>query len=128
MMFGSKARLLVDLIRRSDHANKEEILESFSEFRGMSKRNVFAHSYVWSDHSTVKFMDRQTGGEYKAKEHTFTLTQFRHHVLKVAQVAERFYQAIGATRKAPSAVGAVGGSCERRPRNIRERGRCRRNR
>jgi hypothetical protein len=46
MMFGRKARLLADLIGRSDHRDKAEILGSFNEVR-TGKRDVFAHSYVW---------------------------------------------------------------------------------
>jgi hypothetical protein len=58
MMFGRKARLLADLIGRSDHPNKAEILGWFNKLSGMSKRDVFAHSYVWSDGEIVKFVDR----------------------------------------------------------------------
>jgi hypothetical protein len=119
MMFGRKARLLADLIGRSDHPNKAEILGSFSKFRGISKRDVFAHSYVWSDHSTVRFIDRQSGGEYKAKEHTFTLAQFTDHVLEVALVAERFYLALGATSEEVNDFGNASLSLNRRSKTSR---------
>jgi hypothetical protein len=73
MMFGRKARLLADLVGRSDHPAKAVILGAFNDLRGMSKRDVFAHSYVWLDRKVIKFIDRQTGGEYRAKEHTATI-------------------------------------------------------
>lgn len=98
MMFGRKARLLADLIGRSDHSNKSTILGSFNKVRA-SKRDIFAHSYVWSDNNVVKFIDRQTGGEYRAKEHSFTLEQFKEHVLEFTLDVQEFYLALGATRE-----------------------------
>ena len=115
MMFGRKARLLADLIGRSDHPNKAEILGAFNEVRGtMNKRDIFAHSYVWSDQNLVKFIDRQAGGEYKAKEHSFTLKQFQNYVLEFSRSAARFYLSVGATRDEIDAFGDAALSLNRR--------------
>jgi hypothetical protein len=99
MMFGRKSRLLADLIGRSDHPNKSEILGRFNKIRGMSKRDVFVHGYVWSDENSVKFIDRQSGGAYRARTHTFTLQEFKDYVLEFAMAGGEFYLALGATRK-----------------------------
>jgi hypothetical protein len=122
IMFGRKARLLADLIGRSDHPNKAKILGAFNEVRGtMNKRDIFAHSYVWSDQNVVKFIDRQAGGEYKAKEHRFTLKQFRDYVLEFSLSAERFYLSLGATREEINVFGNAALSLNRRSTHPRAR-------
>jgi hypothetical protein len=98
MMFGRKARLLVDLIRRSDHKDKDKILAPFNELRGMSLRDVFAHSYVKSDRDTVTYLERLPGGDFRAKEHVFTLSKFSLHVLKFISLSDAFYNALGVSR------------------------------
>lgn len=58
MMFGRKARLLADLIGKSDDPKKAQILGAFNKLRGMSKRDMFAHAYVRSDRASITFLDR----------------------------------------------------------------------
>jgi hypothetical protein len=64
MMFGRKARLLADLIGRSDDPKKAQILGAFNQLRGLSKRDLFAHAYVRSDGKSVTFLERSQGGEF----------------------------------------------------------------
>lgn len=54
MMFGRKSRLLADLISRSNHPNKAEILGPFNKLRGSNKRDILAHSYVSSTPNSVR--------------------------------------------------------------------------
>ncbi|MGE0425816.1 MAG: hypothetical protein AB7O88_26385 [Reyranellaceae bacterium] len=97
MMFGAKARLLADLIRHSRHKNKAAISAAFGKMRGVSKRDVFAHAYVWSNANSVVFIERTRGGDYHAKRHTFTLAEFGLHVLELSNAATDFYKALGVT-------------------------------
>ena len=97
MTFGRKAQLLAGLVARSEHPKKSEILDAFNKIRGTSKRDTFAHSYIKSDADTVTFLDRAGGGEFHAKEHTFTLEQFRQHVTDFTQAGGRLYLALGLT-------------------------------
>ena len=94
MMFGRKARLLADLIGRSDHPNKAAILGPFNKLRGSSKRDIFAHSYVSSAGSTVTFVERSISGKFSAKAHTFTFKDLEEHVLMVTVEADAFYNAL----------------------------------
>jgi hypothetical protein len=96
MMFGRKARLLADLIGRSDHTNKAAIQGVFNKLRGGNKRDVFAHSYQHSTETTVTFVDRSSGGEYRATEHTFTLAEFKAHVDWITSASREFLVALGA--------------------------------
>lgn len=95
MMFGRKARLLADLIGRSAHPRKAEILGAFNQIRGVSKREVFAHGYIGASKDTVSFLERTAGGEFSAKEHVYTLAEFRAHTNEVSRVATAFSDALG---------------------------------
>lgn len=98
MMFGSKARLLVDLVRHSNATNKSQILGPFNKIRA-SKRVMIAHSYCSSDALSVTFLERSAGQEFAAKEHVYTFEEFRAHVDEVRAAAEAFIDAIGASQK-----------------------------
>lgn len=96
MMFGRKARLLADLIGRSDHERKSEILGAFNKLRWMSKRDIFAHSYVKADENIVTFIERNAGGEAKAIAHTFTLLEFATYVHDFCVAAQKFEHSLEA--------------------------------
>src|ERR1700730_3783611 len=98
MMFGRKGRLLADLIAKSDHPRKAAILGAFNKLRGMSKRDMFAHSYLRSTKDTVTFLDRSVSGEFRAEEHTFTLEEFRAYVMDFEIAIGAFQASLGATR------------------------------
>ena len=99
MMFGRKARVLADLISKSDHPQKAKMLSAFNKIRGTSKREIFAHSYLWSDDNRVVFHERSIGGDFRVIKHEFTIQQFLHHVAELAVESEKFYSALGATRE-----------------------------
>lgn len=45
MVFGRKARLLDDLMRHSDDARKQKLMEAFNKIRA-AKRDIISHSYA----------------------------------------------------------------------------------
>lgn len=94
LMFGRKARLLADLIARSDHPEKQRILKAFNEVRGGNLRDVFAHSYMMSDETTATYIERPGGGEFRARKHIFTFAKIRDHVLKVMRDGDAFFQVL----------------------------------
>jgi hypothetical protein len=98
MVFGRKARLLDDLIRHSDDARKQKLMEAFNKIRA-AKRDIISHSYVASDAVSVKFMERNTSGKFKANIHTYTFDEFRQHVLDIHYAADEFYAALEASKE-----------------------------
>jgi hypothetical protein len=90
MMFGRKARLLADLIKRSGHPNKQKILNAFNKVRGGNMRDVFAHGYISANKDTVVFLERSAGGDFKSKPHVFTIKEFLLHVGRFVRDGEAF--------------------------------------
>jgi hypothetical protein len=95
MVWGRKARLLADLIKRSSHPNKAELKRALGVIQGHAKRDMLAHSYMRSDATTVTFVHRQAGSGYCATELTFTLESFRKHVKTFTQASVDFNNALG---------------------------------
>ena len=94
LMFGPKARLLTDLVARSDNPKKSEILKPLNRIRGTSMRDIITHGYLWSDDNSVKFIHRKTSNEYKCVAHPFTFDDFADHVLKFVGDATDLYTAL----------------------------------
>jgi hypothetical protein len=94
MEVGRKMRLLEGLLKRSAFKRKDEILGHLHKLQNESLRNVFAHSFLWSDQYTVTFVNRSFGQKYEAKEHKFTLIKFRMHVEEFIQTGVKFYTAL----------------------------------
>ncbi|HEU4550448.1 MAG TPA: hypothetical protein VFS01_12185 [Rhizomicrobium sp.] len=80
MMFGAKARLLRELVRRGTSPNKPKIIAALNNLQNKGKRNQFAHSYIGASATEVCFLERLSGGDFAVKEHTFTLETFKAHV------------------------------------------------
>src|SRR4051812_39541371 len=81
MMFGTKGRLLADLISRSDHPHKAKLLGPLNWIRGHALRDALAHSYQkLGEDGGITFVDRRAGGGFAVKEHEFTLKEFAMHV------------------------------------------------
>jgi hypothetical protein len=96
MMFGRKARLLVDLVKHSDIKQKNKIIEPFSIIRG-AQRDMITHSYCSTDALSVTFLERSVSNTFRAKERKFTLNEFHAHVDNVTRAAEQFISAIDAS-------------------------------
>jgi len=95
MLFGRKARLLAELVGRSNNPNKPAILGALNKIRGNSMRDIIAHAYQHSTENTVTFVERSISGEFRAKEHKFTRAEFVSHLKTVGIWAEDFYNALG---------------------------------
>lgn len=94
MMFGRKARLLADLVGRSDHMKKAAILGAFNKIRA-GKRDIITHAYARADQNEVVFVERSIAGPYKAVEHRFTLAAFETLTLSVYEEILKFKEALG---------------------------------
>jgi hypothetical protein len=81
-MFGPKARLLANLVSKSDHPNKSQILGALNKLRGNSKREVIAHGYVTGDAEHVYFLERINAGELTVRRHGFTYLEFLQHCIE----------------------------------------------
>jgi hypothetical protein len=98
MMFGTKARLLADLVRRSDHPNRTKLLQSFKIVRGSNKRDIIAHGHMLTSEDEVTFVERPRGGDKPmAIEHSFTLEEFILHAKILAIASNDFQTALGVT-------------------------------
>jgi hypothetical protein len=60
-----------------------------------SKRDIIAHSYIWSDANVIKFINRTAQGEYKTVEYVFTLQEFKAHVYAFGKDMLEFYGLLG---------------------------------
>ena len=96
MMFGTKLRLLADLIKRSNHP-KKDILAECAKTLQASKRDQITHSYIKSNASDFTLMYRNKGGSYQSGELAFHIDEFTNHVGKLAEAAQRYFNALGAS-------------------------------
>src|SRR5215212_5702226 len=60
MEFGRKCRILIDLIKRSDHKKKAALIGSLRKIQA-SKRDAIAHSYLKADPTSLTFISRSRG-------------------------------------------------------------------
>jgi hypothetical protein len=97
MMFGRKATLLAGLIARSDHPNKDKLMEALNVARGEIRRDWLTHAYLNATPTTVTFVHRNASGEYKVNQLSFTMEEFLDHCLKLARAGHQFQSAIGLT-------------------------------
>lgn len=98
MMYGRKARLLADLVGRSDHPNKAQILGALNWIRGHSKRDIITHGYQKFDDDSIEFVERSSSGEFQARGHVFTNQEFLDHVRTLAQKGRQFQEGLGASQ------------------------------
>ena len=94
MMSGPKLRLLHGLVGRSDHAQKAQIIGAINKLQNEAKRAALTHSYVYSNETTITFLER-IPGEFRAREHTFTLTEFQEHNKALAKAMQDLWAALG---------------------------------
>jgi hypothetical protein len=99
MEFGPKARLLYEVVKRSVHPKKAEILHGLNKLRNEAKRNILAHSYLIAGRESVTFLERSRGGDYIVKKHRFTYLQWQKDVTETLQAGEEFWKALGYTRE-----------------------------
>lgn len=99
MMFGRKAKLLADLLGRSDHPRKAEALGALNKIRGEIRRDWLAHSYITSTQETVTFIYRNTSGEFKVNKLTYSVKEFRDHVTGMIEAGTLLESSLEITRE-----------------------------
>lgn len=96
--FGKKAQWLRELIKDSDLPTKEQALAALNAIQNDSKRNVFAHSYVWVDGEVITFIEKNPHGGIQAKIHPFTMSALSDHVKNILEHGQALEQAMGITQ------------------------------
>jgi hypothetical protein len=99
MFFGRKAKLLADLIKRSEHPNRENILRTFNEVHNSVDREWIIHSYIESERDHVTFITKKISGSYKAKSKTFTKSEFEKYVTNLTLKGDAFHRALAVDEK-----------------------------
>ena len=99
MEFGRKITLLRNVVYRSDDPNKGKIVGVLGKIQNESKRNVFAHSFIFSTPTSITFIERSRGGDYKVTRHEFTMEEFVGHVNDFGAGAKEFSALLGATNE-----------------------------
>jgi hypothetical protein len=94
MEYGRKAQLLRNIIYRGKHPKRTVLLQHLNTIQNESMRNVFAHSYLASDETSVAFILRSRGGSYSATEYEFTEKEFINHVSKFLEASSAFHTAL----------------------------------
>jgi hypothetical protein len=93
MMFGSKARLLSALVKRSARKDTQQLLQALNLLRSEIKRDWLAHSYIVADRQTVTFINRSAANEYSVNSIRFSLTEFSEHILALTEAAGMIHRA-----------------------------------
>jgi hypothetical protein len=94
MEFGRKLRLLIELLKRSDHPKKATLIESIRTLQG-AKRDIITHSYIASSKTHIRFLYRGRG-EYSAGKLTFHIDQFNEHVATMVEAAQKYQRTLNA--------------------------------
>jgi hypothetical protein len=114
LMYGRKARLLRDLINRSNHPRKAAILGALNNITSEGKREAIVHSYVHGSADVVEFVERSISGPYTTKRHKFTLNEFRKHVESFYKQCMAFHNALGYSTTEIEAFGEAATSASRK--------------
>ncbi len=98
MMFGTKMRLLADLIKRCDHPKKDRLAEAIRTLQA-SKRDQITHAYIKSNSANITFTYRSKGGSYKSGELAFHINDFIDHVGRMHEATIAYQQSFGASNE-----------------------------
>lgn len=94
MEFGRKLRLLIELLKRSEHPRKSALIECIRTLQG-AKRDIITHSYIASNSTSISFIYRSRG-EYKGGRLDFQIEQFSEHVIKMVKATQNYQSALNA--------------------------------
>ena len=94
MQFGSKIRILYNIIKRGNHPNKSKIIDALNTLRNKVKRNIVAHSYMITDEKTVTFIERSGAHSYEVTKHEYTLESFKDLVKLMTQTGIQLFEAV----------------------------------
>jgi hypothetical protein len=107
MPFNVKANLIRALLRPQKTDKARAIATAINKIQNQSKRNVFAHSYIMSNATSVTFIDRSVDAELVVSAHVFTLPEFETHVANLAVAAKEFGEAHAFTQEQMEAFSAA---------------------
>lgn len=93
--FGRKLRLLVELLKRSDHPKKDLLVECIGKLQA-AKRDYITHSYIASNTTNVSFIYRSRG-EFKSGRLEFHIDEFAAHVAGVVLATQLYQRNLGAS-------------------------------
>jgi hypothetical protein len=95
MMFGAKAKLLRQLVKRSDHPNKAAISKAIGDVWGGAKRDVVTHGYAFEGPTRVVFLEKPRGSDFQPVMHEFSHEEFGAHVDRLIRDGNALYRALG---------------------------------
>ena len=93
MQFGRKAALLRALLSKSDYANASELKGYLTGMQRKWLRNVFTHSYIFSDMDSVTFVHRSSDDDH-SKIYKFKADDFISHIKAFTQHVTDFEKAL----------------------------------
>lgn len=100
MKFSKKLDVLRFLLDNSKYENVAQLKEFLDRIENETLRNVFAHSFMASDSSSVSFYHRRSRqGQYSCEPYRFEAENFFVHVQNFAQLAHDFERAFGFAQK-----------------------------
>lgn len=101
MKFSDKCKYFRSLIASRKDDNAKRIRELLTKIEEDSGRNIFAHSFIASDESSVAFIHRQArrGKGYHGIGYRFTRDQFLEHVKEFETLSLDFEKAVGLVHK-----------------------------
>lgn len=97
MEFNAKAKILHDVVYRSDDPKKSEILGLLGEIRNNAKRVPITHSFMMGEKNKITFFERPRGQKFVVKEHVFTDQGWVEHVSNFIINAQKLDSALGLT-------------------------------
>ena len=120
MAFGKRANLLADLVGRSDHPRKAEILGTFNRLCGMPKREIFVHSLLRPNDGEGHFLARSANGQFKTKSPNFTKDEVMDQLRAFAVAGSDFHIALGVTDADIQSFAAAAHSMSGKPKTGRD--------
>ena len=94
LQFGRKAALLRSLLTKSSYPKVSELKGYLTRIRKASLRNVFSHSFIFSNIDSVTFVHRTSHDEYSSNGYSFKADDFVAHVKQFVQLAHDFEKAL----------------------------------
>jgi hypothetical protein len=96
-----KRSILKSLVKKSDLAKKDRILNLLATIETGSKRNAFAHSYInfdWAKQQ-ITIVHRTLRDKYDCHQYPFTAAQFDKHVKDLADFSAELQDLLGLSAK-----------------------------
>jgi hypothetical protein len=92
MEFGRKLRLLIELLKRSNHPKRDDLVAAIKVLQG-SKREILTHGYIGSNTTHVTFIYRNRG-DYGVTRQEYSIEEFKTHVTAMVKATIKFQEAL----------------------------------